>query len=164
MGEERERRPLSTLPPLGGDAEGRGGSGTTFALCQLFCSGTEGTPLCHCVTSPPAGGRAEQRPLFNSPPGESESGGLCQLSPDGGRARAEASIHSPPSGGRCRRQRGVWDDLRVLPTFLLRYRRDPPLSLRDISPRWGESRAEAPVNSLPGGGRARVDYGRGFSV
>ena len=44
----------STLPPPGGDAEGRGGSGKIFAVFQPHSLWRRWDPLCHFVTSPPA--------------------------------------------------------------------------------------------------------------
>ena len=44
----------------------------------------------------------------------------------------------------------VWGDLGSLPIYLLRHRRDPPLSLRDISPWRGES--ESGTSAVAGSG------------
>ncbi len=149
---------------MGGDAEGRGGSGTICVRSQPHPLRHRRDPLCHFVTSPPGGGRARVETSVNLSPG----GGRARvetsvnLSPLWG--RAETSVNSPPDGGRCRRQRGSGTIFVRFQPHPLGHRRDPPLSLRDISPRWGESESGDLRQPLPSVGESGMDPGEGLPI
>ena len=151
---------------MGGDAEGRGGSGTICVRSQPHPLRHRRDPLCHFVTSPPGGGRARVETSVNLSPG----GGRARvetsvnLSPLWG--RAETSVNSPPDGGRCRRQRGSGTIFVRFQPHPLGHRRDPPLSLRDISPRWGESESRDLCQLSPPlcGGESGMDPGEGLPI
>ncbi len=116
--------PCKTLPPFGGRCRRQRGVWDGLRSLPPHPLGHRVDPLCHCVTSPPAW-RGEIR-VFREQALVVWNGSL--------RAETFAKL-SPFWGEMPKAEGGPGRTSLALPPHLLRHRGDPPLSLRDISPR-----------------------------